>query len=189
MFDHKLHNILPSDVIQFGNFVFHYILRYVEHHWAKEDPAKKVPLQIHTGTAIPSGSHPGNLEPLFSAYPNITFELLHFGYPWCDAVIPLLKKYPNTISDLVWLPQLEPSRIDHILSLIHHHNLWDKLIAYGGDCNCVEGSIGALHVLNERLTDFFTSLVEKGKMHIDEVATVVEKIYYTNPCTYWHLGK
>jgi hypothetical protein len=185
MYGHKLHNVLLTDVIKFGNFVFHYILKNVQENWG-ETP-KKVPIQIHTGTAIPSGSHPGNLEPLFAAYPNITFELLHFAYPWCDAVIPLLKKYPNTLSDFVWLPQLDPNQIDRNLLMIHQNNLWSKIIAYGGDCNCVEGSIGALHVLNEHVGRFFTDLVEKGKTRADDVMSIIENMYYNNACSYWHL--
>lgn len=179
VYGQDMYNLSESEWIQFGNYVFNYIL--------SQNRKYKIPLQIHTGTAIESGSHPNNLKSVFQAFPQQSIELLHFGYPWVDSVLELLTQYPQVYSDFVWLPQLDTAILSKLVKKITQRNLWSKMMAFGGDCACIEGSIGALLSLIESLgSGFFEENVKNG-LSAASIEDISAKIFYETPKQFFRL--
>jgi hypothetical protein len=162
--------------IQYGNYLFHFILNLLR--------KSHIPIQIHTGTAIQPGSHPQNLEKTLAWYHDVDFNLLHFGYPWTDSVIDLIQQYNNCYSDFTWIPQLDAQKIQKLAFQLTEKNLWNKIMAFGGDCACIEGSVGALEILMHNLTIAFTKLHQQStspRLTIPELEEVIHSIFTQNP--------
>ncbi len=173
IFGTPIQDLGEKQILRFGNYIMHYIITKL--------PKSGLPLQIHTGTALTPGSRAKNLSNLIAHNPEVTFDLLHFGYPWTGDVIELINKDENVYTDFVWLPQLDMDQIPGLLTQIANDNLWEKILGFGGDCACIEGSIGALEVLLEKSTQSFTQLVEMGKMDLIDVEQTVKAVFYENP--------
>ncbi|MFX0103312.1 MAG: amidohydrolase family protein [Candidatus Hodarchaeota archaeon] len=156
----------------FGDVIFHHILDIIE----KQGKT----IQIHTGMAIMEGSNPKNLENVFSSYPDLNFTLLHCGYPWIDETIEILKNHENVHAEMVWLQMLSKNAARKFLDCVLDLNLEDKVIAFGGDCACIEGSLGALNILKQVLHDVFSSRIEKGKNKANDVETILDRLLYEN---------
>lgn len=64
----------------------------------------KIPVMIHCGLSwAPKGktsySHPLQLEDVFNDFPEVTFIIPHFGWPWVRESIMLALKHPNVYLD------------------------------------------------------------------------------------------
>jgi hypothetical protein len=85
-----------QDLLSFGDVVFHHLCGLAE--------KLELPFQVHLGLGILHGSRPMMFEPTIAAYPKVTFDLLHCGYPWWNDLGGLLHNYANVVADFCWLP-------------------------------------------------------------------------------------
>jgi hypothetical protein len=159
--------------LAFGDVVMHYLLGRME--------GKGIPLQFHTGSAIMPSSHPGNIESLLADYPGLDFTLLHCGYPWTNEAIDIVKRHPNARAEMVWLPMLSRDAATAFLERAIVEGLEHKVIAYGGDCACIEGSVGALLALRSVVKAAIGNLVERGKVLPENVESLVTSLFHENP--------
>lgn len=155
---------------QFGDYVVHFFL----------ERAKKYSLvvQVHTGMARLQGSNPLLLEPLLQQYPEIVFDLFHGGYPWVRESAGLAHNYPNVRLNLSWLPLLSTTATVQVL------NEWLEIvpqldrISWGGDCQTVEETYGALLAVKHALAVALGYSVEEGNLTIDEALTAAHSVLY-----------
>jgi hypothetical protein len=165
--------------IDFGNFMMAYFLDRLKKH--------PLPIQFHTGMAIESGSHPNFLRSLIVAFPEINFELLHCGYPWVEPALEIVKEFSNVYSDFVWIPQLNQKSIARMLRTIEKNQLWNKILGYGGDCGCIEGSIGALVILCQNLAKEFNELKLNGLLSNTAIENAIESLFWTMPRKFFQI--
>jgi hypothetical protein len=159
--------------LAFGDVVMHHVLGRIE--------GMGIPLQFHTGTAIMPGSHPENVEPLIAAYPGLDFTLLHCGFPWADETIGIIKRHANAYGEMVWLQMLSKEAATTFLARVIAEGLERKVIAFGGDCACIEGSTGALLVLKQVVKAAIARCVKQKKVRTDDVEQLVDALFYRNP--------
>ena len=123
--------------------------------------------QVHTGLARLNGSNPLLLEPLLRAYPTVTFDLFHGGYPWIHEVAALAHNYPNVRLNLTWLPQLSTevavSTLKEWLQIVPQVDR----ISWGGDCFTGEEAYGSLLALRNVVTRALADLVDVGYLTLE----------------------
>ncbi len=159
--------------LAFGDVVMHHVLGRIE--------GMGIPLQFHTGTAIMPGSHPKNIEPLIATYPALDFTLLHCGFPWVDETIDIVKRHTNAHAEMAWLQMLSKEAAIAFLVRAISEGLGHKVIAFGGDCACIEGSTGALLVLKQVVNIAIARCVERKKVLLEDVEQLVDSLFYQNP--------
>ncbi|NMC07735.1 MAG: amidohydrolase family protein [Candidatus Lokiarchaeota archaeon] len=160
--------------LAFGDVVMHYMLGRIE--------GMGIPLQVHTGTAIMPGSNPRNIENLIEAYPAIDFSLLHCGFPWTDETINIIKHHANAHAEMAWLQMLSKEAAAAFLARAIMEGLEHKVIAFGGDCACIEGSTGALLVLKRVVKEAVARCMKQKKVGASDVEQLVDTLFYQNPC-------
>lgn len=172
IFGKKFNEVSLPERNAFGDFIFHRVLELIE--------KQGIPIQIHTGMAIMEGSSPKHLEQLFSSYADLDFTLLHCGYPWIDKTIEILKKNENVHAEMAWLQMLSKKSARKFINDILDSKLEEKVIAFGGDCACIEGSLGALNILKQVFHDVFTSRIQKRKSKIADIEEIIDRLFYEN---------
>ena len=144
-----------------------YVLRHVL------DRARDMGLvvQVHTGMARLPGSQPVDLDPLLAEYPAVTFDLFHGGYPWTRESAALAHQHPNVRLNLTWLPQLSSEVAAQVVKE------WVQVvpqlgrITWGGDCQTIEETYGALLAFRWAASRALGELVEEGFLpHEDALA-------------------
>jgi hypothetical protein len=103
-----------------------------------------IPFQIHTGLHAGNGntitnSNPTHLANLFMEYPEVDFCLFHGGYPYGGELSTLAKNFPNVFIDMCWLYIISPSYSERYLHEWLETVPANKIMAFGGDYNFVEG--------------------------------------------------
>ena len=142
-----------EEQLAFGDVVVHRVCQVA----AKLE----MPLQVHLGLGILSGSRPMLFEPMIARYPAVTFDLFHSGYPWVDEIGGLLHNYPNVVADLCWLPLISTTAAVRALHEYLDVAQSSDRIVWGDDTWTGEEAYGALlaweyvvaKVLSERMAD------------------------------------
>ncbi|MHA1734157.1 MAG: amidohydrolase family protein [Promethearchaeota archaeon] len=169
----------PVDVEVFGNYVVHFILEELE--------GKAVPVQVHTGMALKSGSRPGLVENIVSSYPGVDFQLLHCGFPWVEEGLSIVRVYENASLNLAWLPQLSPGATRKVLACAIREGFADHVVGFGGDCGCVEGTLGALGIFRRCLAAALLDLVGEGVLGSRDIENVGREVLHDNAARLFHL--
>nr|MDO8085445.1 amidohydrolase family protein [Candidatus Sigynarchaeum springense] len=159
--------------LAFGDVVMHRVLGRIE--------GTGTPMQIHTGTAIMPGSNPKNIEPLIGAYPALDITLLHCGFPWIDEAIDIVKRHANAHAEMAWLQMLSHEAAIRFLTIAIAEGLDRKVIAFGGDCACIEGSTGALLVLKQVVKETLARCMDRGLVRPEDAGALVDRLFYQNP--------
>jgi hypothetical protein len=167
--------------LAFGDVVFHHILGEIE--------SQNKPLQMHVGTAIQSGSNPLNLEPVLAGYPNVRFSLMHGGYPWIDETLSLVKAYDNVRAEMTWLQTISREAAARFLDKAIDAGVERKIMAYGGDCGCIEGSIGALITIKNIVAASLDRRVQEGSLSLRDSDDIATALFYQNANDTFFRGK
>jgi len=157
----------------FGDYVLHHVLSTIE--------GNGIPVQMHTGTAIMPGSDPKNVDNLIAEYPGIHFTLLHCGYPWTETVLDMLKRHDNVHGEMVWLQTISREAATRFLERAIAEKLHEKVIAFGGDCASIEGSVGALLTIKAVARSVLTRMVDDGRIQKADAGALIEDLFYNNP--------
>lgn len=158
------------------DFMFHYIIKKaIEYNW---------PVQIHTGYLAGNGGvlengHPMKLNNLFLQYPQAKFVLFHGGFPWTEECAALAKMFPNVYLDLVWLPQISRQEAVNALEVIFDCVPYNK-ICWGGDCQLIEESAGALIFAKDVVSEVLASRVKRGVLTEEVSMVIVNRIFRQN---------
>ena len=167
--------------LAFGDVVFHHVLGEIE--------GQNKPLQMHVGTAIQTGSNPLNIEPVLAAYPEIRFTLMHGGYPWIDETLSLIKAYDNVRGEMEWLQAVSRDAAAKFLDKALDAGIERKIMAYGGDCGCIEGSIGALITIKNIVAANLDRRVQEGSISMRDADDLASTLFYQNANDTFFRGK
>ncbi|MBD3175479.1 MAG: amidohydrolase family protein [Armatimonadia bacterium] len=164
--------VSSDDVLAFGDVVFHHCCRAAQR--------EGLPFQIHLGLGQISGSRPMLFEPVIRAYPGVTFDLFHAGYPWTGESAGLLHNYPNVVADLCWLPLISTTAAVRAL-----HEYLDvagssERILWGDDTWTGEEAYGALVAWRHVVATVLTERLEWGLLRESHLEPLAEKLMWRN---------
>jgi hypothetical protein len=133
-------------------------------------------VQVHTGMGRLSGSNPMLLDPLLAEHPRVTFDLFHGGYPWTRESAALAHQHPNARLNLTWLPQLTSEATVGIVKEWLQVVPRARRISWGGDCQSIEETYGALLAFRWATSRALGELVDEGYLALDEAMGVAEDL-------------
>lgn len=95
-----------------------------------------MPILFHQGTTFPrraplKWAHPEQLEEVALAFPKLRFWIAHFGHPWHEETIALIRKQPHVYCDLSGL-FYRPWQYYNILRLAQEYGVLHKVF-FGSD--------------------------------------------------------
>jgi hypothetical protein len=134
--------------------------------------------QVHTGLARLRDSNPMLLTSLFEEYPEITFDVLHGGYPWIHEVGALAQNYPNVRLNLAWLPLISTEvAINALKEWLQVVPQVDR-ITWGADCWTVEEMYGSLLGGKYVIARALAELVETGYISESDAIEAAQSILF-----------
>lgn len=153
----------------------------------------KLPVQIHTGLQTGSGneitnSNPAGLTKAFFKYPSLKFCLLHAGYPYGGELATLAKNFPNVYIDMAWSALISPSYTRRYLQEFIETVPTNKIMAFGGDSQTVEGAYGASVLARETVATTLIQMVKEGYLTETEAVDTAKKILRGNAITIYNLN-
>jgi hypothetical protein len=161
-----------ADQLAFGDVVMRRILEAAQR--------LELPVQVHLGLGIISGSRPMLFEPMIAAYPGVTFDLFHGGYPWCDEIAGLLHNYDNVIADMCWLPLLSTTRA---IGALHEYldvaRSADRIV-WGDDTWTGEEAYAAVLAWRHVVRQALLRRVMSGLCTEAQAQRLTEKLMYRN---------
>jgi hypothetical protein len=113
---------------------------------------EKMPVQVHTGLATMVKTNPLYLLNIFNAY-----------------------------VDLCWMPILSQSATKRLLYELIEMNCTDKVFAFGGDCENLEGTCGSLLLIKDILAGVLVDFIEAKKFSFSDAVDIGNKMLYENP--------
>jgi len=196
LFNRPLKN--EKDLWLYGDFMMHFILDWMNENW-------RIPIQMHTGLArmYDGGSDAIHLSNLFQKYPDLHYDLFHGNYPYLK-VAGMLHQIPNISANLNWLPVISPTIAQQTLTELYevgdmsggydyswrpsklpsyqpYHEPSMRTILFGGDCDMVEGSYGALQITKDVLIRSLEDLKNRGMIYEVDAIDLAEQVLYSNP--------
>ncbi|MHA1846195.1 MAG: hypothetical protein ACTSXU_00980 [Promethearchaeota archaeon] len=175
-----------NELWRFGDYMLHYILEWAAINWRK-------PFQFHTGLArmLYGDSNAINMSFLFQKFPDIEFDLFHGNYPY-NNLAGMLHQIKNVHADLCWLPIISPTaakrtlkeliEVGDMVSVIEYHAPMLRTSLFGGDCQAVEGSHGALLMAKDVLIQALEELYYDGLVQsIPDAIDLAKNLLYENP--------
>jgi predicted TIM-barrel fold metal-dependent hydrolase len=169
---------LPADVAkQLEDFLFYKILSLCEQY--------DLPIQIHTGIQTFNGNWLANTNPILLTntimrFPKVKFLLLHSGYPYGGETAALAKMFTNVYIDMTWTPLISPSYAVRYLQEYIETVPQNKIMAFGGDCNTVEGTYSASVLAREVVVQALVPMVRNGYLSEEEAIVLARKILREN---------
>lgn len=159
---------------------------YLVHLSIQEASKRGIPVQIHTGLQegnknILSNSNPELLVNLFLEYGDAKFDIFHGSWPYCSQLSALAKNFPNVYIDMCWMHIISPSRAMSSLDEWLDEVPVSKIMGFGGDFLCVEGSYGHSVMARENIARVLAKKVDMGVYELDEAKKYATWILRDNP--------
>lgn len=196
LFNKPLKN--EKELWRYGDFMMHFILDWMNENW-------HIPIQMHTGIArmYDGSSDAIHLSNLFQKYPELHFDLFHGNYPYLK-VPGMLHQIYNISANLDFLPVISPTISQQTLTELYevggssggynyswrtrkrpyyepYHEPSMRTILFGGDCDMVEGSYGALQIAKDVLIRSLEDLKNRGLIYEVDAIDLAEQVLYSNP--------
>jgi hypothetical protein len=159
---------------------------YLVHLTIQEASRRGLPIQIHTGLHegnqnIVSNSNPELLVNLFLEYGDAKFDIFHGSWPYSSQLSALAKNFQNVYIDMCWMHIISPSRARSALDEWLDEVPVNKIMGFGGDYLCVEGSYGHSVMARENVAKVLARKVDDGIYDIDEAKKYATWILRDNP--------
>lgn len=168
IFGRQPHEATENDKQTFGDYVIGLYMELAQAHG--------LVIQVHTGLARLGDSSPLQMLPLIEAYPDLTFDLFHGGYPWVHDVAAIAQNYPNVALNLAWLPQISPEvAVSALKEWIQVVPQADR-ITWGADCHVAEDMYGSLLAARHVIARALAELVEDDYISVDQALSEAESI-------------
>ena len=165
--------ISEKEMRRWGNYVVTSLLEYAR--------KEKLPVQIHTGMASVVETSPIYLMDIMRKFSDVKFDLFHGGYPFHHTIPGILTQRYNAHVDLCWMPILSKSATKRLLTELIEMNCTDKVFAFGGDCENLEGTYGALLSIKDVLAEVLVDFIEAKKFSFSDAVDIGNKMLYENP--------
>lgn len=167
---------------------------YMMHYVLQVGNEKHLVFQIHTGLQegngnIISNSDPALLNNLFMAYPNVTFDLFHIGYPYQGVTCALAKNFPNVFIDMCWSHIISPTAAIDALGDFLDAVPYNKISGFGGDYCFVDGVYGHLYIARRNISKALALKVQEGVFSLDTAILIARHLLYANPRRIFRLEK
>ncbi|MCK9413937.1 MAG: amidohydrolase family protein [Prolixibacteraceae bacterium] len=178
------HIYLFEEAKPLQDFIFFKLLSLCEKY--------KLPVQIHTGLQTGSGNeitnaNPTGLAKAFFKFPGVKFCLLHAGYPYGGEMATLAKNFPNVYIDMAWSALISPAYTRRYLQEFIETVPNNKIMAYGGDSQTVEGAYGASVLARETVASTLIQMVKEAYLTESEALDVAKKILRENAINIYNL--
>ena len=129
-----------------------------------------LPVKLHCGYYAGSDRMPldrvrrnaADLCPLLADFPDVTFILMHIGYPYQDEYIALAKHYRNVVVDLCWAWIINPAACVRFVKEFLLAAPANKLLTFGGDYATVENVVGHAAIARQGLAQALSELIDEG---------------------------
>ena len=159
---------------------------YLVHLSIQEASRRGIPIQIHTGLHegnknIISNSNPELLVNLFLEYGEAKFDIFHGGWPYSSQLSALAKNFQNVYIDMCWMHIISPSRAMSALDEWLDEVPVNKIMGFGGDFLCVEGSYGHSVMARDNVAKVLVGKVDDGIYKMDEAKKYADWILRDNP--------
>jgi len=174
----------PGDIKCVQDYIIHLLIRK-----ARE---MGLPFQFHTGMQALnenwiSNCNPLHLNNLFIQYPDVTFVMLHGGYPFAREAGVMAKKFINVLIDFSYITQISVTATRNILGE------WLELvpmtkITWGGDCRHVENSYAAVILLRKILSEVLNDKVDRNIFNEKKAIAIAGRIMHDNAAEIFQLG-
>ena len=169
-------DLSATETKKIEDFMFHWFIRKAIEY--------DLPVQIHTGYLADNGNtlrngYPLDLNNLFLQYPEARFVIFHGGFPWTGEFAALGKMFPNVYLDLVWLPQISREKAVQSLDVMLDCVPYNKFF-WGGDCNNIEGEVGALEYGKDVVAEVLSKRVKRGLLTEETAMEIAERIFREN---------
>ena len=169
----KEESINEKEMRRWGNYVVTSLLEYAR--------KEKLPVQVHTGMASMVETNPLYLMDIMRKFSDVKFDLFHGGYPYYHTIPGILTQRYNAYVDLCWMPILSQSATKRLLTELIEMNCTDKVFAFGGDCENLEGTCGALLTIKNILAEVLIEFIEAKKFSFIDAVDIGNKLLYENP--------
>lgn len=159
---------------------------YLVHLSIQEASRRGLPIQIHTGLHegnknIISNSNPELLVNLFLEYGEAKFDIFHGSWPYSSQLSALAKNFQNVYIDMCWMHIISPSRAMSALDEWLDEVPVNKIMGFGGDFLCVEGSYGHSVMARDNVARVLAKKVNDGVYVMDEAKKYANWILRDNP--------
>jgi predicted TIM-barrel fold metal-dependent hydrolase len=113
--------------------------------------------------------------------------LLHAGYPYGGEMAALAKNFPNVFIDMAWSALISQFYTVQYLQEFIETVPNNKIMAYGGDSQTVEGTYSASVLARETVELALINLVKVGYLTENEALDVLKKILRENALSIYNL--
>jgi len=147
-----------------------------------------LPVKLHTGYYAGYGHMPldrvrdnfCDLVNVAREFPEVTFVLMHIGYPYQHELIALCKQYANIYADMCWAWIIDPESSAAFMRAFLVAAPACKLLSFGGDYLYVELVPGHARIARRGITRAMTGLIESGWLSESEAPALIERIMRGN---------
>jgi uncharacterized protein len=162
----------------FQDFMFHHLLRLANQ--------RGLTFQIHTGLHAGNGNHIAHSDPtlltnLFCAYPDVTFDLFHIGYPYEHTLSVLAKNHPNVFIDMCWAHIISPTASINALVEWLDAVPVTKICAFGGDLSPIDLVHGHARLARANVSRALAIKVEEGLFDVGRAQEIARLLFWDNP--------
>ena len=159
---------------------------YIMRHMLGLAGRRGLTVQFHTGLQEGNGNNLTNSDPsllidLFSAFPDVNFDLFHIGYPYYGKACAICKNYPNVTLDMCWVHIISPNAAVAALSEFLDALPYNKISAFGGDYAFVDGVYGHLQLARENVSRTLSEKVRLGIFTEEKAVDIAKALFYDNP--------
>ncbi len=162
-----------KEMTRWGNYVVTSILEYARN--------EKLPVQIHTGMASMAETNPLYLLDIMRKFSDVKFDLFHGGYPFHHTIPGILTQRLNAYVDLCWMPILSQFATKRLLTELIEMDCVNKVFAFGGDCENLEGTYGALLMTKDVMAEVLIDFIEAKKFSFSDAVDIGNRMLYENP--------
>lgn len=165
---------------------------YMFHQLLELAKSNNLPVIFHTGLQAGQGndirnSNPALLANIFRKYPEIRFVLFHGSYPYGGELSVLAKTYSNVYIDMNWCYAISPSYTKRYLTEWLETVPANKIMAFGGDYNCIENIYAEYQVAKQIIAETLTEKVVSNYYTENEAKKIARMILHDNAAAFYSL--
>jgi hypothetical protein len=159
---------------------------WMMHHVLDLAARQGIPVQIHTGLLEGNGNlianaDPTLLNPLFLAFPDVSFDLFHIGYPYQHVLSALAKMFPNVYIDMCWAHIISPTASVRALEEWIDSVPINKISAFGGDYGFVDAVYGHQVLARQNVARALATKVADDVFDVDAACEIARMLFVDNP--------
>lgn len=147
-----------------------------------------LPVAVHTGFHNFDEYHPVHFYPVIRRYPDVHFDLFHFGFPYGRDLLGMAATCANISVNLCWAHSINAAMtaqgFDECIDTLGS----DKIIGFGSDVRwMVEKIYGHAKLARWNIARVLAARVDSGWMDLDEAKYLGEQLFVDNPARIYNI--